>query len=617
MASSAALGFVNKDRHQLSMPRIPYAQHACQKKWSASSFDLTVAIPTFNGSKRLPAVLEQLQRQSDTTSLTWEIIVADNNSQDDTAAVVRHYQQQWPADCLKYTFVAKQGAAFARQRAVEIARGRIVAFLDDDNVPAVDWVINVHRFAQAHPQAGAFGSQIHGNFESPLPEELEKIACYLAIIERGSKPHLYEPDKKILPPGAGLAVLRHVWLSHVPKRLFLNHKGKKAGLASEDLEAILHIQKAGWEVWYNPDMVVYHQIPSGRLQVDYLRSLLRCVGLSRFYIRMLGLKEWQRPLMIPAYIANDLRKLVLHTLQSQQSPQSISNICEREHLASTLQSPFFIANKVLQDVCKGFNESQEDIQEQVIRRIEVGFEDERFQLYQQPVFAYNQSQKKIIHSEVLIRLGTVSPEKSLLLPGEFMTIAETYGLARTIDRWVLRHLLVSSHHEAPHYSINLSEGSVRDPSFTSFLADLLESSNLTPDQLCFEVSERIVKANPKAVLALRKDLKTLKCQFGLDNFQHSRTLELFQADMVDCIKINLMGQGSVNRQIGLKRIQTMIKAMETPITLVAKGIESNRLLALATTSGIQILQGHKLAQPHPLETDPSTWHYSCQQLESH
>ena len=51
--------------------------------------DFTVAIPTYNGAKRLGEVLEHLKWQLGTENITWEVIVVDNNSTDDTKAVVQ------------------------------------------------------------------------------------------------------------------------------------------------------------------------------------------------------------------------------------------------------------------------------------------------------------------------------------------------------------------------------------------------------------------------------------------------------------------------------------------------------------------------------------------------
>ena len=314
--------------------------------------DFTVAIPTYNGEKRLPEVLERLRSQTGTEHFTWEIIVVDNNSTDNTANVVREYQANWPTtSLLKYSFEAEQGAAFARQRAVEEARGTFIGFLDDDNLPSANWVAAAYAFGQAHPRIGAYGSQIHGQFETEPPEYLKKFACFLAIIERGSQAHRYEPKKKMLPPGAGLVVRKQAWRENVPRRLVLNHKGKESGLASEDLEALLHIQQAGWEIWYNPQMCVYHQIPHWRLEREHLISLVRCVGLSRHRIRMLSIKAWQRPLAFFAYLLNDLRRLMIHQLKYRSTVKSdLIAACEMELLWSSLVSPFYLWRKRYLDI---------------------------------------------------------------------------------------------------------------------------------------------------------------------------------------------------------------------------------------------------------------------------
>lgn len=313
--------------------------------------EFTVVIPTYNGAARLPLVLERLRSQTHTEHFSWEIIVVDNNSTDNTAKVVQEYQANWPiANRLRYCFEGQQGAAFARQRAVEESSSTFIGFLDDDNLPASDWVAAAYTFGQAHPKVGAYGSQIFGQFEIEPPENFKKIACFLAIIQQGPEAFPYKPHKRILPPGAGLVVRKQAWWENVPRRLVLNHKGKDAGLASEDLEALVHIQKAGWEIWYNPEMRVYHQIPSKRLEKEYLISLVRCIGLSRHRIRMLRIKAWQRPLAFLAYQLNDLRRLILHLLKHGNAVKSdLIAACEMELLWSSLISPFYIWRKVYFD----------------------------------------------------------------------------------------------------------------------------------------------------------------------------------------------------------------------------------------------------------------------------
>ena len=53
--------------------------------------DFTVAIRTYNGEERLPAVLEKLRSQVDVEALSWEIVIVDNNSNDGTAKLIGEY----------------------------------------------------------------------------------------------------------------------------------------------------------------------------------------------------------------------------------------------------------------------------------------------------------------------------------------------------------------------------------------------------------------------------------------------------------------------------------------------------------------------------------------------
>ncbi len=313
--------------------------------------DFTVAIPTYNGEKRLPEVLERLQnscknalRQAKTQPYSWEVIVVDNNSTDNTAKVVHSYQANWPKQYpLKYCFEPKQGAAYARNRAFKEAKGSLVGFLDDDNLPTADWITAAWLFAQEHPAAGAYGSQIHGDFEVTPPKNFERIAPFLAITERGSQPLRYKPSKKILPPSAGLVVRKQAWLNSCPSHLVLTGRTCGSMLTGEDLEMISHIQANGWEIWYNPAMCIYHKIPHWRLKREYLIPFFRGIGLSRYVTRMLSVKPWQRPFAMVAYMSNDLRKIVVHLLKHGFRVRSdLIAACEMQLFVSSLVSPFYL-----------------------------------------------------------------------------------------------------------------------------------------------------------------------------------------------------------------------------------------------------------------------------------
>jgi glycosyltransferase involved in cell wall biosynthesis len=314
----------------------------------AMPLDISVCICTYNGEKRLPDVLDCLLWQINTQNLAWEVIVIDNNSTDGTAKVVEQFRQKWPRHIpLRYGFEARQGLAYARQHAIEMARSPLVGFLDDDNNPFPLWVFAAYQFGHQHPNAGVYGSRIQGDFEATPPPHFERIAALLALTERGAKPLLYNPQQKVLPPGAGLVVRRQAWIEGVPQQLSLAERIGMRG-TGEDLEAVLYIQRQGWDVWYNPHMRLHHKIPSTRLQRDYLIKLCQGIGLSRYQTRMLSFSKWQRPLVVPLYIANDSRKMVRHLLKYKLATISDTvAACEMTIYLYSLLSPFYFWQRLL------------------------------------------------------------------------------------------------------------------------------------------------------------------------------------------------------------------------------------------------------------------------------
>ncbi|BDI17361.1 hypothetical protein ANSO36C_31630 [Nostoc cf. commune SO-36] len=221
----------------------------------------------------------------------------------------------------------------------------LIGFLDDDNYPVSNWVSAAYAFGEKYPKAGAYGSQIHPDWEVEPPENFQRIAPFLAITERGNLPLLYEAAKKLLPPSAGLVVRRQAWLENVPDNPILTGRAKGNMLTSEDLEMLSYIQKSGWEIWYNPEMEVFHKIPEFRLQKDYLIPFFKGIGLSRYVTRMINVEHIYRPIALLVYMINDLRKIILHFLKYRTLLKTdLVAACEMQLFLSSLISPFYLWN---------------------------------------------------------------------------------------------------------------------------------------------------------------------------------------------------------------------------------------------------------------------------------
>ncbi len=315
--------------------------------------DFIVAIPTYNGADKLPQLLDKLRSQSGTAHFSWAVLVIDNNSTDSTADVIKRYQNDTTASVsVHYAFEKQQGAAFARLKAMSVANDKWqceqVGFLDDDVAPDSHWVAAAYDFGQSHPKAGAYGGQIHGDFEVEPPANFARIKSFLALRERGNIAHRYDPDNLSLPPSAAWVIRAQAWHDNVPQQPKLGGRAHGSMVQGDDYEPLLRIHRAGWEIWYNPDMHVSHHIPASRLQRSYLTKLSRGCGLCICQLRMLNTDRWQRPLVFFKLILSNLRRVLLHWIKYRhQIKTDLVAACEMEFFLGSFLSPFYYLRTLL------------------------------------------------------------------------------------------------------------------------------------------------------------------------------------------------------------------------------------------------------------------------------
>ena len=113
-------------------------------------------------------------------------------------------------------------------------------------------------------------------------------------------------------------------------------------LNSEDLEALSYRQKSDWEIWYNPEMEMFHKIAKHRLTKDYLVEHLRLIGLSRYITRTVGRKKIFIPLIVVADCLNNLKKMIIHIVKyGLILKEDIVAAAERELIIQSFFSTFY------------------------------------------------------------------------------------------------------------------------------------------------------------------------------------------------------------------------------------------------------------------------------------
>ncbi len=247
-----------------------------------------------------------------------------------------------------------------------------------------------------------------------------------------------------------------------------------------------------------------------------------------------------------------------------------------------------------------------------VSRITRACEENRLELFYQPIVAIGNNPDTCEHYELLLRMRDEAGE--LVHPQEFIPAAERYNLMSLIDRWVVQHALGSLAHyrtegpagsDSPYsISINLSGTSLSDESFLDFLITELQTHDLSPGAVCFEITETAAIANLAKVVHFMAELKARGCLFSLDDFGSGLSSFMYLKNLpVDYLKID--GQfiqnvcaDSVDRAMVLA-ISQIGKAMG--IKTIAERVETAAVMQALAEIGIDYAQGHFIAEPRSVE----------------
>jgi glycosyltransferase involved in cell wall biosynthesis len=246
---------------------------------------LTVLIGTYNRASLLRETLAALQEMTPPRECALDIVVVDNNSSDDTAAVVRAGAgRRFP---VAYLFEPAQGKSFALNRGLSHAAGDVIALTDDDVLPAPDWAARIVEAFRESDATFVFGKVLPRWERTPPPELLtdraQAIWGPLAIVDYGDAPLAYRPESlgQRLPIGANLSILRSALMTIGGWRTDLG-KVNNTLIAGEDHEIFARLRRHGlYRGVYDPKIVVRHHVPGSRLTRRYFRQWFYWHGKTR------------------------------------------------------------------------------------------------------------------------------------------------------------------------------------------------------------------------------------------------------------------------------------------------------------------------------------------------
>ncbi len=221
----------------------------------------SVVICTYNRGGVLPRALEAISNLEVPEGAAVELVVVDNASTDDTAAIVRDFAASAPFP-VRYIFESRQGHSFALNAGVAAATGDFIAFTDDDAQPNGDWLVRYEQAFRASDADFVFGKALPLWEKAPPPWFSPRFNKYFALIDYGPQPFMVT-DMRTPFYGVNHAWRREALLALGGYREDLGLYGSRGGVGN-DLDLLNRALLAGLRGAYAPDACVWHIIPEDR-----------------------------------------------------------------------------------------------------------------------------------------------------------------------------------------------------------------------------------------------------------------------------------------------------------------------------------------------------------------
>lgn len=232
--------------------------------------------------------------------------------------------------------------------------------------------------------------------------------------------------------------------------------------------------------------------------------------------------------------------------------------------------------------------------------IKQAIERDGFVLFYQPIVSLQGQEGEFY--EVLLRMQGAKGE---ILPGQFLPIAERFGLLPQIDRWVISHVLkvLQERHNQGRmttFFVKLTTQAIDDGSLLPWLAQQLKGVRVPGDRLVFEMPESMVVTHLKQAKFFQKGLEQLKCGFALEKFGSGlNSFQLLKHVGANYVKLDriYMAELAKNPEHQHKIRDMCEQARSLGRMTVAEFVEDAASMSILFSCGVNFVQGNFLAEP--------------------
>ncbi len=240
--------------------------------------------------------------------------------------------------------------------------------------------------------------------------------------------------------------------------------------------------------------------------------------------------------------------------------------------------------------------------------IRKAIEREEFRVFFQPEVSI--SGDRITGLEALVRWQ--HPERGLLGPGEFISLAEETGLIVPLGTWVLRDACNRAvvwqrgraSDEPLMLRVNVSARQLAKDSFRQTVSGIIKETGIDPAWLCLEVTESVLIEDPESSIRVLSELKELGIRIAIDDFGTGySSLEYLRRLPVDCVKVDRsFVRGLPDNEEDVAIVNAVIELGHAlKLSVTAEGVETTEQLGNLQTAGCDTAQGFLFYRPEPPE----------------
>jgi glucosyl-dolichyl phosphate glucuronosyltransferase len=267
---------------------------------TSPTVDLSLLVCTYNRCGDLRELLETALAQETEGRFTYEVVVVDNNSSDNTRSVVEALIAAGHKN-LRYVFESRQGKSHALNTGLQAVRGWAYVITDDDFVLPADWARGIYDGLTQNPDVAFVSGKVLPLWQADPPRWLTKRHwSALAMADYGDQQFITDESHQIclLACAFRVADVAEVGGYHGE----LGPQKDRTG-ATEDLDLLIRLWKSGRKGLYLPHVSFLHKATADRLTKSYHRRWHRDHGRSYAIMRSDDTEKGGRRLLgVPAYM---------------------------------------------------------------------------------------------------------------------------------------------------------------------------------------------------------------------------------------------------------------------------------------------------------------------------